>query len=86
VDDDLSIGRVSIVIIAEAAADAEGVAGKAALAEEPAGDVHLVDALIADVAIAVEVNPVPVVVNRAVFFGIAVRWDEGGGAGRKDRS
>ncbi len=39
------------------------------------------DTLVADVAVAVEINPVPVVVDRAVFRGIAVGWDEGRGAG-----
>ena len=81
VDDDLGVGRVAVVAVAEAAADAEGVAGQAGFAEEPAGDVHLVDALVADVAVAVEVNPVPVVVNGAVFRGVAVGRDEGRGAG-----
>ncbi len=81
VDDDLGVGRVAVIAVAEPAADAEGVARQAGFAEEPAGDVHLVDALVADVAVAVEINPVPVVVNGTVFRGVAVGRDEGRWAG-----
>ena len=55
--------------------------GRPGLAEEPAGDVHLVDALVADVAVAVEVDPVPVVVDRAVLRVVAMRRHERRGAG-----
>ena len=63
----LGVGRVAVVAVAETAADAEGVAGQARFAEEPASDIHLVDALVADISVAVEINPVPVVVDGAVF-------------------
>ena len=42
-------------------------------AEAPAGHVHLVDALVADVAVAVVPEPVPVVVDGAVLTGVAHR-------------
>ena len=65
VDDDLGVGVVAVVDVAEAAADAEDARGELHLAEEPAGDVHLVDALVAEVAVAGVPDPVPVVVEAA---------------------
>ena len=55
------------------------VARQSRLAEEPARDVHLVDALVADVAVAVQVDPVPVVVD-GPFFGLSMRRHERRGA------
>src|SRR5262249_45189727 len=66
--------------VAEAAADARRGAGQLVLVEAPARLVHLVDALVAEVAVAVVPEPVPVVVDGAVFRGVAVRHLEGGGA------
>src|SRR6185369_1526997 len=60
VDDDLCVRRVAVVDVAETSADAERVARQSRLTEEPPSDVHLVDALIAHVAVAVQIDPVPV--------------------------
>ena len=61
--DDLGVGGFAVVLVAEAAADAPHAGGEFHLAEEPAGDVHLVDALVAEVAVAVVPGPMPVVVQ-----------------------
>ena len=72
-DRDLGIGRLTLVVIAEAAAQAQNGLGegraRAVLAwtrgrDQPAGFVHLVDALVPDVAIAEIPEPVPVVMNQ----------------------
>jgi hypothetical protein len=46
VKDDLRIGRVARVLVAEPTADTHDARRHGGLAQEPAGDVHLVDALI----------------------------------------
>ena len=60
---DLRVGGLAIVLVAEPSADAPDARGKFHVAEEPTGNVHLVDALIAEVAIAVIPHPVPVVMQ-----------------------
>ena len=70
--DDLRVGRLALVVIAEAAAQAEdglGEGGARAMTgtrrrDQPAGFVHLVDALVADVAVAEIPEPVPVVMDQ----------------------
>src|ERR1051325_1309983 len=62
---DLRVGRLSVVLVADPAADTDHARRKLVHAEEPARDVHLVDALIAEVAIAVVPEPMPVVVELA---------------------
>ena len=72
-DADLGVGRLALVAIAEPAAQAEdglgkgragAVAARARGRDQPAGDVHLVDALVADVAVAEVPEPVPVVMDQ----------------------
>src|SRR5439155_3640912 len=63
VDADLRVGRLAVVGVAEAAADADDRTADVVAAQAPAGDVHLVDALVAQVAVAVVPGPVPVVVQ-----------------------
>src|SRR5437879_3385176 len=60
---DLRVGGFAVVDVPEAAADTEDGPGQAVLAQPPAGHVHLVDALVAQVAIAVVPDPMPVVVQ-----------------------
>src|SRR5207247_660708 len=76
---DLRVGRLAVIDVAEASADADHRLGQPLLAEAPAGDVHLVDALVAEVAVAVVPDPVPVVVDGAVGR-LAVRRVVRGGA------
>ena len=71
-ENDLGVGRGAVVVVAEPAADAEDTAGESGFAEEPAGEVHLVDALVADVAVAGGPDPVPIVVE--VFAAERVFW------------
>ena len=72
-DGDLGVGRLALVAIAEPAAQAEdglgerragAVPARARSRDQPAGNVHLVDALVADVAVAEVPEPVPVVMDQ----------------------
>ena len=60
---DLRVGRLSVVVVAEATADAHGTRGDLVFAEVPAGHIHLVNALVAHVPVAVSIEPMPVVVE-----------------------
>ena len=62
-DGDLAVGRVAIVDVAEPAAETDNPLGKLLLAESPAGLVELVGILVAQVAVARDVVPVPVVME-----------------------
>src|SRR5207248_8192146 len=57
------VRRLPLVLVAEPAADAEDRARQRPVLDGPAGDVHLVNALVADVAVAEIPEPVPVVVD-----------------------
>src|SRR5205823_168744 len=75
-DADLSVGRLPLVVIAEPAAEAEhglGVsrAGTRGTRDQPAGDIHLVNALVADVAVAEVPEPVPVVMDQVLVIRLA---------------
>ena len=63
VQHDLRVGRVAGVLVAEPAAEADDARRERLRAVEPAGDVHLMDALVAHVAVAGVVVPVPIVVQ-----------------------
>ena len=56
------VGRFLVVVEHEVAADGADL-GRVLHAEAPAGDVHFVDALVAEIAVAVVPEPVPVVVE-----------------------
>src|SRR5262249_15135795 len=80
-DGDLGVGRLALVLVAEAAAHADdrlriGRAGSSRGGDEPAGDVHLVDALVANVAVAEIPEPVPVVVDEVPVEGLFRRGPE----------
>ena len=71
-DADLGIGGLALVVIAEPAAQAHdrlgerragAVAARAGGRDQPAGDVHLMDALVANIAVAEVPEPVPVVMD-----------------------
>src|SRR5262249_18524348 len=62
-DANLRVRRLAVVDVTEATADAEDALRQFGLAEAPAGLVHLVNALVAEVAVAVVPDPVPVVVQ-----------------------
>src|SRR5207249_3242314 len=59
----LGVGSLAIVKVAEPAADTDDRFGQLILAQAPAGLVHLVNALVAEVAIAVVPEPMPVVMD-----------------------
>ena len=63
VKDDLSVRGLTIVIVAQSAADAPDPGREFGLAEKPPGDVHLMDSLVAEIAVAVIPEPMPVVVK-----------------------
>src|SRR5579862_4698917 len=66
---DLGIGRLLIVIVDVLAAGGDDGHGQAGTAEAPARDIHLVDALVADVAVAGVPEPVPVVAETQLVEG-----------------
>ena len=72
----LAVGDIAIVDVAEPAAEADDALGKLLLAEAPAGLVELVGILVAEIAVAGETVPVPVVME-----ALAVGNDVGGGPG-----
>src|SRR5690606_8967061 len=63
VDADLGVGRVTGVLVAVAAAVAQHALTNVVDLQTPAADVHLVDALVTQVAVAVSPLPVPIVVE-----------------------
>src|SRR5262249_8956539 len=62
------VRRLLVVIEHELSADGADL-GRILHAQAPAGDIHLVDALIAQIAIAVSPIPVPVIVEAILFEG-----------------
>src|SRR5437773_7319023 len=60
---DLRIRRGAVVDIAEAATETEDARRKLVLAQEPAGNVHLVNALISQIAVSGVPNPMPIVME-----------------------
>ena len=60
---DLRIRRGAVINVANAAADSEDAWRKFVFAEEPACNVHLVDSLVAQIAIACWPHPMPIVVQ-----------------------
>ncbi len=63
VGDGLGVRGFAVIHVTESSTDADDGSGELFFAEEPAGDVGLVDALITEVAVAVVPDPVPVVVK-----------------------
>ena len=67
---DERVRGLSAVDVAEAAAHGDDLRGDFARVEEPAGDIDLVDRLIAKVAAAVVPEPVPIIVHRTLGAGL----------------
>src|SRR5262249_7014240 len=82
-DTDLRVCGLAVVHVPDTTTEAEHGVRHRRLAEAPAGLVHLVNALVAEVAVAVVPDPVPVVVDRAVLAVrvVASRHLERGRAG-----
>ena len=74
-DGHLRVGRLALVLVGEAAAQAPDLGGQRRALDRPAGHVDLVDALVADVAVAEVPEPVPVVMDQVAVVGLL-----GGGA------
>ncbi len=72
-DGDLGVGGLALVFVAESSAQADGGFGVGGIGDSPAGFVHFVDALVADVAVAGVPEPVPVVVNEIAMEGLLGR-------------
>ena len=75
-DRDLRVRRLSLVLVAEATAQADHALGERGAGNAPAGDVHLMHALIADVAIAGVPEPVPVIGHEILMIRLLRRWSE----------
>ena len=71
--DELRIGRVAIVLIAGTSAHAEHLRAQGGGAQSPSGDVHLVDALVAQIAVAGDELPVPIVMELGAHQGLQRR-------------
>src|SRR5207247_2452046 len=63
VENELRVGRLAVVFVAEPAPGAEHARRQGVFAEKPAGDIHLMNALVAEVAVAVVPDPMPVVMK-----------------------
>src|ERR1041385_56839 len=63
VKNDQRVRRGAIVDVTDAAADAEDARRKGVFAEDPAGDVHLVNPLVAQIAVAGRPNPMPIIMQ-----------------------
>src|SRR5579862_2326746 len=68
VDGKLRVGGLGVVFIAETSADADDRGGDRLFSKGPAGDVHLMDALVTDVAVAGVPEPVPVVMEMLAMW------------------
>src|SRR5262249_21540696 len=69
---DLCVGRLALVPLGadEAPADTEGTPGQRRAGDTPAGDVHLMHPLIAEVAAAEVPEPVPAVMHQVLVIGL----------------
>src|SRR5438105_4117629 len=63
-----------IINITEAAADTEHPRGKFVHAQNPARNIHLVDALVAQIAVARRPDPMPIVVQILAHEGLLWGW------------
>src|SRR6266436_7056000 len=70
-DANLGVGRLAVVDVTESPADANDTLGQLIFFKPPTSNVHFVDALIAQVAVAVVPKPMPVIVDGAMF-GLAM--------------
>jgi hypothetical protein len=73
---DLRVGGFSLVLVAEAATDADYALGKRGAGDSPSSFIDFVHALIADVAVAEIPKPVPVVVDEVAVIGAFLSWAE----------
>src|SRR5262249_40165878 len=69
--DDLRVGRLTVIGVAEAPADADDRPRQLVFAQAPAGDIHLMNALVAQIAVAVIPHPVPIVMEAEAMEGRA---------------
>ena len=74
VENDQGIGRFGIIEVAETSADGEDSRREGLFAEKAAGDVHLVDALVAEVAAPGVPDPMPVVMEARAGEGEFGGW------------
>src|SRR5438045_1556099 len=65
----LRVGGLALIGVTESAAEAEDALGQRGAGDHPAGLVHLVDALVADVAVAEIPEPMPIIMHQ-----IGMKW------------
>ena len=75
-DGQLRVRRLALVLVAEAAAQADALVRHGPLGHRPAGNVHLMHPLVADLAVAEVPEPVPVVVNQIFVVRLLRRGPE----------
>src|SRR5262249_10929479 len=72
----LRVRRLPLVVIAESAAKAPDARGQRRVFNCPAGDIHLVHPLVADIAVAGIPKPVPIVGHQIAVIVLFWRWTE----------
>src|SRR5207245_10308478 len=73
VENELCIRRLAVVFVPKPATDAGHARRQSVFAQDPPGNVHLMNALVPKIAAAIGPKPVPVVMNRAIL-GAVVPW------------
>src|SRR5207245_2668655 len=76
VENELCIRRLAVVFVPKPATDAGHARRQSVFAQEPPGNVHLMNALVAQIAAAIVPKPVPVVMNRAILGAVAPWRDQ----------
>jgi hypothetical protein len=72
VKDNQSVGRCAIIVIAQAPTHTPDARRELGLPENPSADIHLVDTLVAEIAVACWPDPMPIIVQSLAhqgFFG-----------------
>src|SRR5262245_43304789 len=73
----MRVGSLAIVIVTQPSADTERVARQTGFTEEPTREIHLMNALVAQIAVAVIPDPMPFIMHRAVSRRVAIRRYQG---------
>ena len=75
-DRQLGVGRLALILVAKAAAEADDGLRHGPVGHGPAGDVHLVHALVANLAVAEIPKPMPIVMHEVLVIRLLGRRTE----------